>query len=132
MDNAQLAGRGMCAMTDQIRGGTSTVEPHLQWIVKAPVVVPRPRQEGGRDGRPRGRGDIEEGAAGGAGGRAAEGSRSDTCEVDAERESGLFQSFLRHSEGLQLLLSVGHVGVLAATADTVQTRLRKATTWFHK
>lgn len=87
--------------------------------------MPRPRQEGGRDGRPGGRGDIEEGAAGGAGGRAAEGSRSDTGEVDAKRESGLFQSFLRHGEGLQLLLSVGHVGVLAAAADTVQTRLRK-------
>lgn len=90
MDNAQLAGRGMCTMTDQRRGGASTVKPHLQWIVKASVVVPRPGQEGGGDGRPCSRSDIEESAARGAGGRAAEGRRSDTGEVDAERESGLF------------------------------------------
>lgn len=69
----------------------------------------RPRQEGGCDGRPRTRGDVEEGVAGGAGGRATEGRRSDTGEVDAQREPGLFQGFLWHREGLQLLLSVGHV-----------------------
>lgn len=135
MDNAQLAGAGVggggeCAWRltgggweEEVVVGTSTVKPHLQWIVKAPVVVPRPRQEGGGDGRPCGRGDVEEGVAGGAGGRAAEGRRRDTGEVDAQRESGLLQSFLWHSEGLQLLLSISHVGVLAATADTIQTRL---------
>lgn len=105
-------------------GGTSAVKPHLQWIVKAPVVVSRPRQEGGRDGGPCCCGDVEKGVAGGAGGGASERRGCDTGEVDAQREASLLQSFLWHGEGLQLLLSVGHVGVLAATADTVQTRLR--------
>ena len=104
---------------------TSAVKPHLQWIIEAPVVVSRPRQEGGRDGCARCRGDVQKGVAGGAGGRATEGGRGDTGEVDAERETSLFQSFLRHGEGLQLLLPVGHVGVLAATTDTVQARLRE-------
>lgn len=86
-----------------------------------------PRQEGGCDGRPCSRGDVEEGVAGGAGGRATEGCCGDTGEVDAQREPCLFQSFLWHRKGLQLLLSVGHIGVLAAAADTVQTRLRMRT-----
>ena len=58
------------------------------------------------------------------GGWAAQGSGgSDAGEVDAEREARLLQGLLRHGKRLQLLLSVGHVGVLAAPADTVQTRL---------
>lgn len=89
----------------------------------------RPRQEGGGDGRPRGGADIQQGGAtatattGRAGGRAAQRRRGDAGEVDAQREAGLLQGLLRDSEGLQLLLTVGHVGVLAAATDTVQTRL---------
>lgn len=90
--------------------------------------MPCPGEEGGRDWRPRCRGDVEEGVAGGAGGWAAKSRGRDTGEVDAQREPGLFQSFLWHGEGLQLLLSVGHVRVLAAAADTVQTRLSTTTT----
>lgn len=116
----------MCVTTDRRRSRTSAVKAHLQRIVEAPVVVSRPRQEGGRDGGARGRGDVQQGAAGGAGGLAAESRRRDAGEVDAQREAGLFQGFLRHGEGLQLLLAIGHVGVLAATADTVQTCLRAA------
>ncbi len=86
-----------------------------------------PWQEGGSDRGPCCCGDIEKGAAGGAGGRASKGCRSDTGEVDAQRETSLFQSFLWHGEGLQLFLSVSHVGVLAAAADTVQARLRDTT-----
>lgn len=112
-------------------GGASAVEPHLQRIIEAPVVVPRPRQKGGSDRRPRSGGDVEECAGGRAGGWAAQGGGGDAGEVDSQRESGLFQSFLWNSEGFQLLLPVGHVGVLTAAADTVQTRLQQQTTKQH-
>lgn len=86
-------------------------------------------QEGGGYGGPRRRGDVEEGVSADAGGRrvAECRGRSDAGEVDAEREPRLLQGFLWHGEGLELLLPVGHVGVLATSTDTIQARLRKMT-----
>lgn len=84
----------------------------------------RPRQEGGGDGRARRCGDVEEGAARGAAGGTTKSRSGDAGEIDAQREAGLFKSLLWHSEGLQLLLAVGHVRVLAAPADAVQTCLQ--------
>lgn len=112
-------------MVGAIGGATSTVKPHIQRILEGPAVVAGPRQEGGGDGRAGRRGDVEEGAAAtrGTAGGAPEGRRRDAGEVDAQRESGLLQGLFWHGEGLQLLLPVGHVGVLAAAADAVQTRL---------
>lgn len=85
----------------------------------------RTRQEGGCDRCPRCCGDVEEGVAGRAGGWTSERCRRDTGQVDAQREASLLQGFLGDSKGLQFLLSVGHVGVLTTTTDTVQTCLNK-------
>lgn len=87
------------------------------------------RQEGCSNRGSRCRSDIEEGVRTDAGGRrVAESSGCrDAGEVDAEREPCLLQGFLRHGKGLQLLLTVGHVGVLATSADTIQACLRKMT-----
>lgn len=70
-------------------------------------------------------GDVEEGVCTDAGGRRVAECccRRDAGEVDAEREPCLFQGFLGNCEGLQLLLTVGHVRVLAASADTIQASL---------
>lgn len=102
--------------------------------LQAVLVVGLMRGAGGQVGRgdrgPRRRGDVEESVCSDAGGgRVAEsGGGGDAGEVDAEREPRLLQGFLGHGESLQLLLAVGHVGVLAASADTIQTRLAKNTT----
>lgn len=50
-------------------------------------------------------------------------SDRNTGEVDSESESGLLQGFFGHGKSLQLLLPIGHVRVLAAPADAVQTGL---------
>ena len=86
-------------------------------------------QEGRGHRGSRRRGHVEEGVRSDAGGRrvAERRGRRDAGEVDAEREPRLFQCFLRHGEGLELLLTVGHVGVLAASADTIQACLREMT-----
>jgi len=82
-------------------------------------------QKGCGDGGPGRRGDVEEGVRADAGGRrvAERGGRRDAGEVDAEREPRLLQGFLRHGEGLELLLAVRHVGVLASSTDAIQTCL---------
>ena len=112
-------------MVQQRADGTSTVKSHVQRVVEAPVVGPCPRQEGRRDRGPGCRGDVDEGVARGAGRRVPQGGGGDAGEVDAERETCLLQGLLRHGKRLQLLLSVGHVGVLAAPTDAVQTRLER-------
>lgn len=104
-----------------------SADQQLQAVVEVGIPRGAGRQEGRGDGGARRRGDVEEGVAADAGSRwVAEGrGRRDAGQVDPEGEPRLLQGLLRHGEGLQLLLAVGHVGVLAASADAVQARLRE-------
>lgn len=74
-------------------------------------------------------GNTEEGVSVDAGGCRVAECRGccDAGEVDAECESSLLQGFLRHCEGLKLLFTVGHIGVLATSTDTIQACLKKMT-----
>lgn len=76
---------------------------------------------------PRCCGDVEEGVRSDVGGRrvAERGGGGDAGQVDAEGEPRLLQGLLRNGEGFQLLLTVGHVGVLAASTDAVQAGLSR-------
>lgn len=99
----------------------------LQAVVKVSILRRAGGQKGRGHGSPRRRGDVEEGVGADAGGRRVAESRGrrDAGQVDAEGEPRLLQGLLGHGEGLQFLLAVGHIGVLAAPADTVQARLGK-------
>lgn len=101
------------------------MEAELQAVLVGGVFWRAGGQEGRGDRRSRCRGNIQEGVAADAGGcRVAEGcGRGDAGEVDAQREPRLLQGLLWHGKRLQLLLTVGHVGVLAASADTVKACL---------
>lgn len=98
-----------------VAGQLSTVKMHLESIFKTLVLVGAGREERGHR---RAGGQAED-----PGRVCASVSDRNTGEVDAESEPGLLQGFFRHRESLQLLLAVGHVRVLAAPADAVQTGL---------
>lgn len=98
-----------------VAGQLSTVKMHLESIFKTLVLIGAGREERGH-GRARGQAEDPSSV------RASVPDRN-TGEVDAKSEPGLLQGFLRHGKSLQLLLPVGHVRVLAAPADAVQTGL---------
>lgn len=101
----------------------------LQAVLVAGLLRGAWGQEGGGHGGSCCCGDVEKGVCSDTGGcRVAERRRRcDAGEVDAEREPRLLQGFLWHGEGLEFLLTVGHVGVLATATDTIQARLRETT-----